>query len=181
MPVSWWRAKDSVYMTFGILFLILFGIGIASGISYLYGFPYPDPTFLPKIAAFCIPTGLAPGILLIFLARRAKKREKELVEFTAWIKTYRRIGLDELARKLGKPQYEAEKTLIEVVDRGLLKGFIDRATDEFVLQEAIGQEQFIETCPRCQANISKRYFLGETVTCPYCNAVIAQRRPASPP
>ena len=40
---------------------------------------------------------------------------------------------------------------------------IDRATEEFVLQEAVGQEQFIENCPRCGANVRRRYFLGETV------------------
>ncbi len=66
------------------------------------------------------------------------------------------------------------------MDRGLLKGFIVRDTDEFVLQEAVGQENFIETCPRCGANLQKRYFLGETVTCPYCQSVIATKVPKRP-
>ena len=62
-----------------------------------------------------------------------------------------------------------------VVDRGLLKGFIDRDTDEFVLQEAVGQENFVDTCPRCGANLQRRFFRGETVTCPYCHTVITAK------
>ena len=102
------------------------------------------------------------------------------MEFTAWVKTYRRIGLRDLAAKLGKSQYEAEQLLVTVVDRGLLKGFIDRDTDEFVLQEAVGQENFVDTCPRCGANLQRRFFPGETVTCPYCHAVITAKTPKVP-
>jgi len=110
-----------------------------------------------------VPSALVPGVVLILLGQRARKREKELVDFAAWVKPYRRIALRDLAAKLGKPSFETEQRLVEAVDRGFVKGFIDRATEEFVLQEAVGQEQFIENCPRCGANVRRRYFLGETV------------------
>ncbi len=180
MPSNLWRVKGSVYLTFGVLLLILFALGIAAGVAYHFGEPYYDPNALWNFSLLCTPGALLPGLILIFLGRRANLREKELIEFTAWVKTYRRIGLKDLAAKLGKPQYEAEQILIGVVDRGLVKGFIDRATDEFVLQEAVGQENFIDTCPRCGANLQRRYFLGETVTCPYCHAVIARKAPGPP-
>jgi len=172
MPSSWWRVKGSVYTTIGALFLILFAFGIVVGVSYYFGYPYYQPGNLPLFVSLCTPTALLPGIVLLLLGRKANLREKELVEFSAWVRTYRRIGLGELARKLGKREYEAEKILVECVDRGLVKGFIDRSTNEFVLQEAMGQEFFLETCPRCGANLRQRFLQGETVRCPYCQAVI---------
>lgn len=177
MPTALWRVKGRLYLTIGILFLLLFAIGVIIGVSYLYGYPYYEPSNFPVITGACIPTALVPGLVLIILGRRASLKEKELIEFTAWVKTYRRISLTDLATKLGKPQMEAEQLLVTVVDRGLLKGFIDRSTDEFVLQEAVGQEAFLDTCPRCGANLQKRYFLGETVTCPYCHSVVVGKAP----
>ncbi len=173
MPSSLWRVKGRLYLSLGVLLLLTFVVGVIIGIAYYVGYPYYAPGNLPVITAVCIPTALVPGILLTLLGRKASLREKELVQFTAWVKTYRRIGLRDLAAKIGKPQYETEQVLVTAVDRGLLKGFIDRSTDEFVLQEAVGQENLIETCPRCGANLQKRFFLGETVTCPYCQSVIA--------
>ena len=177
---SLWRAKDTVYLAFGALLLILFALGIASGVSYYYGYPYPDPTFLGRISLLCVPAALVPGLILIFMGLRARRHERDFMDFVAWIKTYRRIGLNELARKLGKAPFEAERILVHAVDRGLVAGFIDRATEEFVLQEAVAQEQYIESCPRCGGNLRRRYFLGETVTCPYCNAIIASKKPSTP-
>lgn len=177
MATSWWRVKGSVYWTLGILGLLAFVIGIAIGISYVVGVPYYEPSAFVLLAGLCTPGALAPGLLFIYLGRKAKRREKELIEFSSWVKTYRRISIAELARKLGKPEIEAEKVLIEVVDRGLVPGFIDRSTNEFILQSAVGQELFIETCPRCHGNLQRRYFQGETVRCPYCQSVIAAPPP----
>ncbi|TLZ76709.1 MAG: hypothetical protein E6K11_10830 [Methanobacteriota archaeon] len=177
MATSWWRVKGSLYIALGILGLLLFAVGIIIGVSYYVGWPYYEPANLPIFAALCTPTALVPGILFLFLGRKANRREKELIEFSSWVKTYRRISLAELARKLGKQEIEAEKVLIEVVDRGLVPGFIDRSTNEFILQAAVGQELFIETCPRCHGNLQRRYFQGETVRCPYCQSVISAPPP----
>ncbi len=180
MPSSLWRVKGRLYLTLGILFLILFAVGVLIGFSYYIGYPYYEPSNFPLITGVCVPTALVPGILLLLLGRKASLREKELIQFTAWVKAYRRIGLRDLAAKLGKSQFETEQVLVAAVDRGLLKGFIDRNTDEFVSQEAVGQESVVETCPRCGANLQQRYLLGETVTCPYCHSVIASKAPKSP-
>lgn len=167
-----WRAKDTVYLALAVLFFLTFALGVIIGVSYSLGYPRYDPGFLPIITATCVPTSLVPGVIFLYLGRRARETEKSLVEFAAWVKTYRRISMADLARKLGKAPYEAERVLIQVVDRGLVPGFIDRSTDEFVLQSAVGQEQFIDRCPRCNGNLQRRYFQGETVRCPYCQSVI---------
>lgn len=172
-----WRRKASGYFFLAALFLITGSLGILLGVAYRLGWPYYDPGALPVFGTLCTIVGIVPGVLFIVLGMKARRMEKELVEFSAWVKTYRRITLADLARKLGKPQLEAEKILVQVVDLGLVKGFIDRQTDEFILQEALGQEQFIDRCPRCNANLQRRFFKGETVRCPYCQSVIVGSQP----
>ena len=167
-----WRKKDTRYFFLSGLFLITGVLGILIGVAYSLGWPSYDPGALPVFGALCTIVGIAPGILFLILAVKSRSLEENLVEFSAWIKTYRRISLADLSRKLGKPAFESEKLLVQVVDRGLVKGFIDRTTDEFILQEAAGQEQFIDKCPRCNANLQQRFLLGETVKCPYCQSVI---------
>src|SRR5256712_4008325 len=177
MATSWWRVKGSLYIALGSLGLSLLGVEIIMGVSYYVGWPYYEPANLPIFAALCTPTALVPGILFLFLGRKANRREKELIEFSSWVKTYRRISLAELARKLGKQEIEAEKVLIEVVDRGLVPGFIDRSTNAFILQAAVGQELVIETCPRRHGHLQRRYFPGETVRGPDCQSVISPPPP----
>jgi len=179
MP-SWWRAKDAVYLTLGVLLLLAGVLGIVIGFAYRYGVPYYDPSVLPVLTAVCVPTAFVPGAIFLLLGLRARRVARELVEFSAWVRTYRRVRLDELARKLGKTTLETERILVQVMDRGLVKGFLDRTTDEFVIQEAIVQQQFIANCPRCNADLQKQYLVGETVRCPYCNAVIVASPPGGP-
>jgi len=177
---DFWRMKDKVYLSLGVLLLLFYGLVLAAGFSYAAGYPSYHPEWLPIFAGACAPVALIPGLLLIFVGMRARKRGQELVEFSSWVKAYRRIPLADLARKLGKSEFESEKILAQVVDRGLVHGFVDRATSEFVLQETIGQEQMVTRCPHCGATLQQRYLLGETVRCPYCNSVILEGRGAPP-
>ena len=174
-----WRKKDTRYFFLSGLFLITGILGILIGVAYALGWPSYDPSALPVFGTLCSIVGIAPGILFLFLGLKAHTLEAELIEFSAWIKTYRRISLADLSRKLGKPAFESEKLLVQVVDRGLVKGFIDRQSDEFILQEAVAQEQFIDRCPRCNANLQQRFLLGETVRCPYCHSVIVGPPPTA--
>lgn len=182
--MAWWRTKDSVYLFFGALLFLVGILGLFGAAGYQASVPQTDPNYnpnvLPIVGGLCALGGVLPGALLLFLGFRARRREGELVEFAAWVHTYRRIGFVDLARKLKKTPTDTEKILVEVADRGLVRGFIDRATNEFVIQEAIGQEVFIDHCPRCGASVQQRYLVGETIRCPYCTSVIppAAGRPA---
>ena len=177
MASNLWRAKDTLYFTLGTLFLIAGAIGILIGVAYAYGWPRYDAVALPVLGGFCTLTGVVPGVLLLFMGLRAHRVEKDLVEFAAWVRTYRRVLLSDLAGKLGKAPYETEKILLQVVDRGLVRGFIDRQTNEFVLQEVVGSELFVDRCPRCGAALQRRYLPGETVVCPFCSSVIVGPAP----
>ena len=169
------RNVAQLYLWLGLILLILaalfIGVGAAIGMADLS-------------AVLCVPTGIIPGIIFAAVGMKKRKRAQELVEFASWVKSYRRIPMADVARKLGKSEFETDKILVDVVDRGLVVGFIDRKTNEFVLKEEIGREQYIEGCKRCGASLKKMYPLGETVLCPYCGSVILQAptaQPAPPP
>ena len=166
------KRTSGTWLALGVLFLLLFGFGIAIGLGYAFGFPYRDTSILPVLTGVCVPTALLPGVILLALGMRGRRREQELIEFSSWVKSYRRVALAEVARKLGKTEFETDKILVDVVDRGLVAGFIDRQTNEFVLREEIGRQQFVEACTRCGASLKRMYPLGETVLCPYCGSVI---------
>ncbi len=176
------KKSAGMWLTLGVLFLLLFGFGIAIGVAYAFGFPYYDGNILPVLGGVCVPTALIPGIIFVALGMKARRKEQSLMEFASWVKSYRRVALAEVARKLGKSEFETDKILVEVVDRGLVAGFIDRQTNEFVLKEEIGRQQYVEACSRCGASLKKMYPLGETVLCPYCGSVIlAPPTPQAPP
>jgi len=171
----------SRWLSLGLLFLILFGFGLSIGLMYSLGFPYYEPGLLLVFTGLCVPTALIPGIIMVAIGLKGRRVEQDLKEFASWVKAYRRIALAEVARKLQKSEFETDKILVDVVDRGLVSGFIDRQTNEFVLTQEIGRQQWVESCSRCGGTLKKMYPLGETVLCPYCGSVILGPQPAQPP
>ncbi len=133
----------------------------------------PIPSFI------CIPGGVVPGAIAVLLGTIEWQREKALKEFATWIRTYRRIRMDELARKLGKTPMEAERLLTRAIQLNYVAGVVDRSTDEFVLAEAEKQQVFVERCPHCGGVVNRWAFPEERFPCPYCN--VAVEVPASAP
>ncbi len=126
----------------------------------------------PILAYICVPGGILPGAALLGWGLLEHRREKHLQEFATWIRAYRRISMDDLARRLGKSSMEAERDLAQAMDRGLVKGVIDRSTDEFVLAGSEGQQVFLERCPHCCGTVNRWGFPQERFTCPYCNTPV---------
>lgn len=166
-PAESWRAKDTIYLVLGSLLLIGGIVGITAE-----SVAEPSPSYRLWGLVLCGATGVVPGLLLLILGWKARQEEKLLVEFSTWVKTYRRVPMNDLARNLGKTRFETEKILVQAVDRGLVRGIIDRSTDEFVLQESVGQQIFVDKCPRCAAKVGRWFFPEERFVCPYCNQVI---------
>ncbi len=138
---------------FGLFFLVLL---------------YAIPLFL----YVCGPITVIPGVIAIAVGVRQWRRERTVVEFANWAKSQRRIKMDLMAQRLGKTRYEPEKLLGKALNEGLVKGAIDRTTDEFVSQDAVKQEHFVGTCPNCGGNVDAWYFPEERVACPYCQRVV---------
>ncbi len=173
-----WRIKDTVYLVLGSILLIVGILGIAAS-----SVNPRDPSLLVWALVLCSSTGIVPGVILLILGWKARKEEKHLVEFSAWIKTYRRVALSDLAKNLGQTRFETEKVLAQAVDRGLVRGIVDRSTDEFVVSESIGQQIFVEKCPHCGARINRWFLPEDRFICTYCNQPILAStgaRPANP-
>lgn len=140
-------------------------------------------SFTPILAYICIPGGVLPGAIAVLLGVIEYHREKQLKEFATWLETYRRIRMDELARKVGKTPMEAERLLNRAIELKYVAGVVDRSTDEFVLAEAEKQQVFVERCPHCGGVVNRWAFPEERFPCPYCNVAVevpaAHMAPAS--
>ncbi len=135
-------------------------------------------TLTPILVYICVPGGILPGAIALLFGAVEYRREKRLKEFSTWIRAYRRIRMDELAKKVGKPPMEAERLLAQAIDLGYVQGVIDRSTDEFVLEGTEREQVFVETCPNCGGNVDRWAFPEERFPCPYCSqAVVAPSTP----
>src|SRR2546428_11269468 len=104
---------------------------------------------IPLFLYVCGPITVIPGVIAIAVGVRQRRRERAVVEFANWLKSQRRIPMDIMAQRLGKTRVETEKLLGKALSEGLVKGAIDRATDEVVSQDAVKQEHIVGTCPNC--------------------------------
>ncbi len=179
MPAAGAKGRGTALLVVGLVLLIVgalfLAVGVVEAAFEISGIGVP---FLYEVSALCIPTTIVPGVVLVIYGWKSRRQGRDMATFAAWVKTYRRISMKDLANKLGKPPQETERIMLDCVDKGLIQGFIDRSTDEFVLQEAAGREHYIANCPGCSNSLQRRYLDGETVRCPYCGTVIAG--PSSP-
>ena len=157
MPKGAWRENDTAFLAAGG-FLVVFGLMVV----FITG-------FLPIIIAVLIPFFIGPGVVLLVVGWKAHHLEAEMVDFTTRVRMYRRIKIDDLARNVERTRSQTERLLARAIDMGLLRGVIDRATDEFVVQETITEQLFVEKCPSCGGRVGRWAFPEERFPCPYCN------------
>ena len=94
------------------------------------------------------------------------------------LKSYPRIGLEELSEITGIDKMEIRDTILTLIANDRVSGTFDRSTDEFVSADATrtGQEIRSQTqgprglprCPYCGAPLEKTLGVGETGTCSSC-------------
>ena len=140
-------------------------------------------TFTPVLIYICVPGGVFPGAVGLLFGVVEWHRERELKEFATWLQTYRRIRMDELARKVGKSPMETERLLNRAIELKYVAGVVDRSTDEFVLASAEKQQVFVERCPHCGGVVNRWAFPEERFPCPYCNVAVEvpSTAPSAPP
>ena len=129
-------------------------------------------TLTPILMYICIPGGVAPAAIALLFGVVAWHREKQLKDFAALLGRYRRIRMDDLATKLGRTPVETERLLTRALELKYVAGVVDRATGEFVLQEAEKQQVFMERCPHCGGVVNRWAFPEERFPCPYCNVAV---------
>jgi hypothetical protein len=113
---------------------------------------------------------IIPGAKLYLSGVKLSKLEEKLKQLAALIKTYRRIGLTEIADKFGIKPAEAERLLNTAVDLNLIKGHMDRETGEFFIQESLNEIKNLSFCPNCGSSLNRVIHKGETAKCPSCGS-----------
>ena len=158
-----WHMPSEVYLLPGG-----FVLGMAAMVIGLTG---PDGPLL----SICLPVGVFPGAAAMLYGvkvrldeRKARLREEELKKFAAYVRPYRRIGLDDLARNTVRTRMQTEQDLGEAIAHGYLRGVIDRAAEEFVTEEGTSADVFLGKCPHCGGIVNRWAFPEEAFTCPYC-------------
>jgi hypothetical protein len=94
------------------------------------------------------------------------------------LKSYPRIGIDELSEMTGIDKAEVRDTTLSLIAEDRVSGTFDRSTDEFVSADATrtGREiksqtegpEGIPRCPYCGAQLEKTLGIGETGECASC-------------
>ncbi len=120
----------------------------------------------------CGVIGLIPGIILLAMVFKMKKKDEDLESLGEVLQAYRRIKMSEIARKLGVNELEAERQVAKAIDMGFVKGYIDRNTHEFFTHESMSQVIKLNSCPKCGAPREKLYLVGEEVRCGSCGSVV---------
>lgn len=150
-------------------FFLVFGL-IVVGLTF---------TLTPILMYICVPAGIVPGAIAVVWGFVEYRREKHLEEFATFLKAYRRISMDDLAKRVGMSRLDAERHLARAIDLGYVEGVVDRTTDEFVIKSAEAEQVFIERCPKCGGDVKKWAFPQERVTCPYCDYAISAPAPVA--
>ena len=141
-------------MFFGLFFLVF--LGDVQSLSYV-----------------CGPIAIVPGVISILLGIVQWRHERVVLAFANWARSQRRIKMDVMAQRIGRTRFETEKLLGGAIDAGLVKGVIDRPSDEFVAQDGDeGRAHFVGKCPNCGGSVDAWHFPEERITCPYCDRAV---------
>ncbi|OGS60088.1 MAG: hypothetical protein A3K59_05420 [Euryarchaeota archaeon RBG_19FT_COMBO_69_17] len=161
---SIWKMDPIAYFAIGGFFLFF---GLFFGVFFLGTLGQVD-----FLAWMCLPPTIVPGSIALAYGVVAWRREHALLAFADWAKSQRRIKMDLMAQRIGRTRFDAERLLGEAIDRKLVNGVIDRASDEFVNLDHAGQQLFAGKCPNCGGEFSVWYFPEERFKCPYCEFAV---------
>ncbi len=168
MAIFW---KDNILKFFGYA-LLFFGIFILIvGIGMIFDPDPKDSAVGPSIAIASFVFSL-PGFILIRLGKKAQRKEEKVKAVANIIKSYRRIKLESISQKLAIPVLEVEQHLSTALSAHLIRGFIDRTTEEFVTEDARKKDMEKKFCNNCGAPLEQVYLEGETVRCKSCGSIL---------
>jgi len=138
----------------------------------------------------CSPIFLVPTLVFLLigiLGMMKRRRNRELAET---LRSHRRIKVEDFARKIGKTEMEAERTIMRILEDKQIKGYMDRGTGEFFTMDFLEQTpnvRFGWKCPSCGAKNDSVILPGEMGRCKYCETSIppiggeGSERKAAPP
>lgn len=173
-------------LVLGVLLLLWTALIIAVGISYQLGglssnTPQENASAATMMLLACTPANVVLTAIFLGLYFIRKKKEDKLEDLASYLKLYRRTPLVKVAQRLGMTEHNAERLLLKCIELGLVRGFFDRKTEEFILEESIASMREGVKCPNCGASSDTVALSGEILKCAYCGSVIPSTRPTPSP
>ncbi len=166
--------KDTFKKTSGVVLIVL---GILMLLVAVFGiFTYYDMPKSEAVAVIIIYLVLGaicviPGIRLYRSGRKQSAYEKKLEQLASLVKAYRRIGISEISRNLGTSDTETRELVNTAISLDIIKGYMDRNTDEFFTEDSTAELKTVHICPNCGAKIEQILHEGETAKCSSCGSV----------
>lgn len=111
---------------------------------------------------------IIPGILLYRKGQQLAGEEVKIRKLVSMLVTYRRMTIQDMAAKLGITEADAHNLLTLAIDQNLVRGNIDRTTNEFFMSDSVQDIKNLKTCPFCGAPVSQVFHTGETAKCQAC-------------
>jgi hypothetical protein len=153
--------------------ILIFGIMICIvGIAMTFDTSSPQSRNGASIAMASL-AFMLPGLLLIMICRRSRKRLDMLMAIAGVVSSYRRITPVDLAARLMIPAGDAARLLAIAISQGLVKGKVDRATGEFYTEDGASDRVSAKFCSSCGAPVDGVVLKGETAKCRSCGNVIS--------
>lgn len=164
----------NIVLALGVMSLLWSIIVLAAGLTYLI-----DPSSAgdnergaQSVLYMCTPISFIVTAIILAVWWSRKKREDMAEEMASYLKMYRRVNLDVVAQRMGMSLRDAEKLLPECIAKGLVKGYLDRFSGEFIWDGAIDQMSAGGKCPGCGGSLDKVVLDGEVMKCSFCGSVI---------
>lgn len=171
--------------TYMITGLIMAGVAVVGIVLVLEEWSLDtDDVIAPLVASFAV---IGAGIALfiagpIWFKNRMQQLERtglvkstsltpEEQKFKGILKVYPVIPLKELAKKLGLDEDAAEGKVIDLVNRGIVHGYINASTREFVSGTSSTGGR-VSTCPHCNASLDTLLVKGISTRCKACGQMI---------
>lgn len=166
--------KDTVKKTAGV---ILFVFGVLLLLVAIFGFITDyNMNKSEGVATAILFMGFSlcfiiPGIVLFRSGQRHTRYEERLRQLASLIKAYRRISIADISRNLGISEMDARELVARGISLEMIKGYMDKNTDEFFTEDSTDDVRKIHNCPNCGAQIEQILHRGETGKCSACGSV----------
>ncbi|UCE73256.1 MAG: hypothetical protein JSV56_09500 [Methanomassiliicoccales archaeon] len=162
--------KNVLYRWVGVILIILGLFSVILNTIMLFTGGITD-IYLWLGIGFCTAFGLIPGIILFIWGWKLAKEKSELTKLAAYLRSYRRIKVSDVARAMEKNEYETEQLILQCVEKNLINGYFDRNTREFFTRESqLGEVKTPDSCPNCGAFFESKVLSGETAICKFCGS-----------
>ena len=148
--------------------LLVFGIAL---FYQFVGLDGPDGS-AASILYMCSSINFIVMFILIAFWFIRKTNEDRIDEMAGYLRMYRRTPIQKIAKKMNLDVIKTEKIMLKCISTGNVKGFLDRNTDEFILEGSITDMMTNAKCPNCGGYTESVRLSGEVANCQFCGGVL---------